>query len=681
LVLGLLGAFLGVTAQEAPPWPPPPVKPPPQTSAGAVPWAPPAAPSGGIVPVQALMPVPADSPNQPPAANIQSATPGIFPANVVPAQALVSEGQPKVPENPPPPMFPEAKTQPVAPPSAAQTEDAGGPMLSPADEIKPPGAPYPARDVNALNPVTVPSNSATPPTIVQEPAPIAFPKTLEQPTQPGIVQPYTAPMPEPRVPAAVPIRRFQGRSPAPAEVVSGKMVVSEASPESALPAALLTLEKRGPAELQLGQPVRFEIVVRNVGSVPATQVRIEDTLPEHVRFLGGNPHPVLEAGRVVWNLPQVLPGQDQRVYVDLQPTAAGDLTTQTILSHTMESRMQVRPAVVGLTVKAPGRAAVGQPVVFEVQLVNTVDQPLSPLILKAQMSEGLMHQDGRSIESDPFDLPAHGEKTLRLTTTARHPGRQSIEVSIIVQGRQEALAHADVFVGEMSLVVHVPATSRIVPGKVSELPIEIGNFDARPARNLVVTSKLPKGLEFEGASDKGRHRGGSVEWVLDYLAPGQARVLYVRVKTRAPAEFVHVVTARAADGIKAQTEGRVVAGGAAQLSLSIAVKDHPLELGKETVFEIRLSNEGSSPDANVQMQALLPEGLAPRSIEGMGSHLKGKLVIFDPIARLDPGKQVVVRIGVLATMPGDRRIRVQAASAQLRTPVTREERTLVYSDR
>jgi len=153
------------------------------------------------------------------------------------------------------------------------------------------------------------------------------------------------------------------------------------------------------------------------------------------------------------------------------------------------------------------------------------------------------------------------------------------------------------------------------------------------------------------------------------------------VKTRAPAEFVHVVTARAADGIKAQTEGRVVAGGAAQLSLSIAVKDHPLELGKETVFEIRLSNEGSSPDANVQMQALLPEGLAPRSIEGMGSHLKGKLVIFDPIARLDPGKQVVVRIGVLATMPGDRRIRVQAASAQLRTPVTREERTLVYSDR
>jgi hypothetical protein len=43
--------------------------------------------------------------------------------------------------------------------------------------------------------------------------------------------------------------------------------------ESPLP--LLIWEKRGPAELKVGQPSRFEIIVRNVGRAPAADVRVE----------------------------------------------------------------------------------------------------------------------------------------------------------------------------------------------------------------------------------------------------------------------------------------------------------------------------------------------------------------------------------------------------------------------
>jgi uncharacterized repeat protein (TIGR01451 family) len=464
-------------------------------------------------------------------------------------------------------------------------------------------------------------------------------------------------------------------------MVSKKVVVADVPPGAGASSPLLTLEKRGPADLQLGRPARFEIIVRNISSVPATQVRIEDTLPEGVRFLGGSPQPILEAGRVVWNVPQVLPGQEQSVYLEFQAMAPGDLATQTVLSHTMESRMQVRPGTIGLLVKAPGKAAVGRSVVFELQLVNAADQPASQLILNAQLSDGLMHPNGNRIESDPFDLPEHSSKSLTVTTTAVRPGQQSIAVAIMSRGRQEAVAREDVFVGEMSLAVRVPAITRIGPGKISDLAIEVENCDTRPARRVLVTSNLPRGLEFAGASDRGVRRGSSVQWLVDNLAPGQTRLLHVRVKTTSPADFLHVVSARAEDGTTAQAEGRVFADGAGQLGLAIAVKDNPLELGKETVFEIRLSNEGGAPDHNVQLRALLPEGMVPRLIEGLKYHLEGKQIVFDPIVRLDATKLLVVRIGALAVAGGDQRLRVQVMSDQLRVPLAREERTFVYADR
>jgi uncharacterized repeat protein (TIGR01451 family) len=703
LGLGLLGGFLGVAAPESPPWLPPPAKPPLQTRSGAVApaavFAPPVS-AGAIVPVQALSAVPEEGSLSPPKTS-QAGPPGIFPANVVPAQALAPETQPKPGENPPPPNFPEPKAAPPPTlPDAVTGAENGGPMLNPSDDVKPRSAPSSASGVKPPAMPTVPTPAAVPPPAVNlESGPIPLPKLIEQKGSPlpeSTVPPAVPHAPsEPERPAqvAIPIGRARAPAPAPApvtppataELVPKRPAIPEPAPVPKLPSPLLTVEKRGPAELQLGEPVRFEIIVRNVGALPATQVRIEDTLPEGVRFLGGSPHPVLEAGRVVWNLPQVLPGQEGKVYLEVQANAAGELTTQTTLSHVVESRMQVRPGSIALSVKAPERAAVGQPVVFEVQLVNTADQPLSQVILNARMSMGLVHRDGRTIKSDPFDLRARGSRTATLTTTALQPGRQSLEVAIIAQGRQQAVAQADVFVGETSLVVHVPATVRIAPGRISDLPIEVGNFDARPARNLIVTSKLPKGLEFHGASDGGVHHAGQVQWAIDYLAPGQTRFLHVRVKTKSPADFTHVVSARAADNMKAQAEGHVLAEGSAQLNLVTSVRDHPLEAGRDTVFEIRLTNDGSSPDTNVQLRALLPEGMAPRSVTtgttGLKFHLEGtQQVVFDPITQLEPKSQVIVQIGVRAVAAGDRRLRAQVMSNQLRTPVVREERILVYHD-
>jgi hypothetical protein len=314
--------------------------------------------------------------------------------------------------------------------------------------------------------------------------------------------------------------------------------------------------------------------------------------------------------------------------------------------------------------------------------------------MNVQLSDGLSHPNGRNIETDPFDLPARGSKSVTLSATAVAGGRQSLEARLITSGRQEAAAGAEVMVGDTGLVINLPESIRVRPNQVSELRFSIANSDAQPVRTLVITSKLPPNVEFKGASDKGglasrfspftfaSRTGSTVQWTIDNLNPGDSRNLSLKIRVKGHGQFVHAVNARAAGGVNAHAEGMVVSDAATQLNLSTSVKDNPVEVGRETIFEARLSNDGGSPASNVQLRVFLTQGLTLRSVLGMTRYrLEGRDLIFEPLARLEPGQAEVVSLKVAASSPGDQRCRFQLSSEQLRTPLVREERTLAYGDR
>ena len=57
-------------------------------------------------------------------------------------------------------------------------------------------------------------------------------------------------------------------------------------------------------------------------------------------------------------------------------------------------------------------------------------------------------------------------------------------------------------------------------------PPRSGRAGLKTVRSLIVTSKLPAGIDFVGASDRGTHRSGNmVEWRIDPFNPGDARTL------------------------------------------------------------------------------------------------------------------------------------------------------------
>jgi hypothetical protein len=83
----------------------------------------------------------------------------------------------------------------------------------------------------------------------------------------------------------------------------------------------------------------------------------------------------------------------------------------------------------------------------------------------------------------------------------------------------------------------------------------------------------------------------------------------------------------------------------------------------------------------VQILAELPSQLKFLGAEGPVRHtLDGDRVLFDPLPKLAPRADTAFRIRVQGLRPGDLRVRVQLLTAEMESPVTKEESTRVYAD-
>src|SRR5262249_23503200 len=157
------------------------------------------------------------------------------------------------------------------------------------------------------------------------------------------------------------------------------------------------------------------------------------------------------------------------------------------------------PSPVSVRVKGPGRVAIGQQAVFEVQLKNSSARRFLGLTLNAQLSGGLQHPTGQNIDATIGDLAPGASKSLNLSTKAVKAGKQVVEFHVLTQEGEQATTRAGVFVGEAGLTVHVPSSTRVLLDRATEVRIEVANYQPQAARNVVVTGTLPPEVEYSGA--------------------------------------------------------------------------------------------------------------------------------------------------------------------------------------
>ena len=697
LGIGLLGAYFGVRGQDArPPWPPAPVMPPDDSEQSEPPPGKSKIPPPKPVTPQLLPTSPKKTlPKETAPARVQAAPVGLPPPAPTPTVNVEAPilANPATKSDATPPVAPlpavtEIKQNAVDPPliiTAPETTPKENPLsFPPAPALEP----TPKVDANQ-------TRAGAP--LVSNPAPSTITIPAEPPGAVSIskkigsfqlVKPIRAPLNN----TALPLEpNPSAEKPLIAPNPPGNLVAQSQGP-MAFPAGNATpqvaIEKRGPAQLRSNEPLQFSIIVRNVGSTPASQVRVEDEIPAGTRITFADPQPVLQNDRAVWVIPSLAPGAEKQLKIELQAQGGGEFAGQTsvFVSTSMGLKTKVAQEIISLVVNTPVQVPVGFPVVLEVKVTNHGKQALTGLVLHGRLPSGVTHPAGKEIEADVGDLGAGATKTYKMPISAAQPGKHTVDVKITTQGGIEATGQGSVQVTQAAgagLSINQVPTAKLYLEKESELRIEVTNNQPTSIKNLAVLDSLPDGVEFISASDRGLYRPDTrtAHWLIDHMGPGEVRTLALRVQAKAPGRFKNDVIARTESRQEIQSSAAVQVQGMSELVLTVSDREKTIEVGKPAIYEILVTNRGSAAATGVQLQATLPEGMAPSQMKGPTAfRVDGQQVVFSALPKLQPQGQALYYVIAMAQAPGDRRFRAQIVSDQDTTPIVREERTVVYRD-
>ena len=104
-------------------------------------------------------------------------------------------------------------------------------------------------------------------------------------------------------------------------------------------------------------------------------------------------------------------------------------------------------------------------------------------------------------------------------------------------------------------------------------------------------------------------------------------------------------------------------------SLTLKTQDDRLAINGETVCEVRLFNQGPNNLRDARLVVQLPEGLDLVIAEGPSRwQLRGKQVVFEPMAELRPRVDAIYRLRVRAVKGNDLTIQAELHAAGMEKP-------------
>jgi uncharacterized repeat protein (TIGR01451 family) len=545
----------------------------------------------------------------------------------------------------------------------------------PADPLPPPALP-------GGSPVTLP------------PPPITTPAVPTLPSGPPAPAAHPAPTPISTAPAAEPETPAFREQPAALPPAAGTPLPSRAAPS-------LTVDVVAPETVSVSQPLTYELVVRNVGTSPAMNVRVEDELPARAALVGTDPAAETPGDRLAWSLGTLDPGVERRIKVTVKPADEGELRTRAVVTFAsgVEARVKVTRPRVAAAMTGPETARVGEKVPLTIKLSNTGTGTAGRVTLRAQFSDGLAHPQGHVIEAELTGLQAGETKTLSLEAVALKAGPHSCVLNVSADGTPTEPARASVTLVEPMLVARQTGPSRCLVRGEPVYQIELSNPGTATTDPVQVWASLPAGFEFVSATDGGAFHDANraIGWQLAGLPAGATKVLTLKVRAVAPSEGVirTVALASAADvvtqvggvageprakGLESRAETPIKAEGVPAVRFEVFDLEDPVEVGKEAVYEVRVVNQGTGPCTNVQLVADLAEGTTAAGATGPTTgRVAGQQITFDPIPQLGVKAEVVYKVRVKGMTPGDHRFRVRLACDQIKTPVVKEENTRFYT--
>lgn len=447
----------------------------------------------------------------------------------------------------------------------------------------------------------------------------------------------------------------------------------------------LEIQKFAPAEIQVGKPAKFVVRVRNVGTQAAEGVSIRDQVPEGTKIVSTTPEAQNAGGDIVWELGKLSPGEDRTVEMQLMPVSEGEIGSVATVSYSAQASVKTKCTMPQLAIRmtAPAKVLVGQQQRVKIELRNPGSGDATGVMLFENVPQTVKHPAGPALEFDIGTLRAGETRELELVLQAEKPGKTVNVLSARADGNLQVQQQVEFEVIAPALAVDVEGPERRYLERPATYEVSVENPGTAPAHDVQIVTKLPRGLRFVRANNMGEYDANShaVYWSLAELPEGErGTVELVAMPIEAGPQTLQVES-RAGQGLEDQTQQQIIVDGLAAIMFEVKDLVDPIEVGRETGYEIRVVNQGTKAATNVQVAVNLPPGMKLVSAEGETQHREqGGAVVFEPLAQLAAKADTLYRIQVQGVAPGDQRITVQVNTDDIAQPIHREESTRVFGD-
>jgi uncharacterized repeat protein (TIGR01451 family) len=448
----------------------------------------------------------------------------------------------------------------------------------------------------------------------------------------------------------------------------------------------LVVEKAAPEEVQVGKPAVFAIRVQNVGTATAQGVEIHDVIPQGTHLLDTRPAGAQVAdGQVTWHIGTIKPGDEATVEMELMPIAEGEIGSVATVHFAGEASARTRctrPQLV-LDVSTPEQVLIGEEVTLTIKITNPGTGTATGIVISETIPEQLEHPAGGELEYEVGDLKPGESRQIELAMGTVKAGQVVNTLMARGEGQLQAEQRSEFTIVAPQLEVSMQGPKRRYLERQATYTVTVSNPGTAPAKEVQLVTHLPKGLKFIGANNSGEFDPvtNTVHWVLEELPAKETGQVTLTTLPIEAGEQLLKVESVAERGLAAEQEEVVSVEGVAAILFQLADVADPIEVGGETTYEIRVVNQGSKAATNVELLAVFPPQLKPRSAHGPTRDIvSGQEVRFQPLGRLPPKGETTYQIRAQGLEPGDLRVQVQLVTDEMQSPVTKEESTRVYAD-
>lgn len=453
-------------------------------------------------------------------------------------------------------------------------------------------------------------------------------------------------------------------------------------PTGKLDSSGLLLEKVVPAEVMVGEKFNYTYKVINLTDYPIYNVNVWDRVGNNFRASAADPQPAdVNNGVAHWVFDSMEPRGVRTISVTGSGSEEGFITTcgWATYSPILCEPIKVVKADIALTKTGPAEVILCDVIPYVVTVKNTGSSVLKNVQVTDTLPAGLTADGRSSLVFDAGNLAPGESKQFAFNAVASQTGKFDNVAKVKTGEGIEAEAASTTVVRNPVLTIACEAPAERFVGRPIDVCMTVKNTGDAPSAGTIVTLPVPAGATLQGATAGGRLSGNNVVWDLGTVPAGESKEVCATFTGNTIGSLNFSSTAQGACAKPVQSSCGTKIAGIPAILLEVVDLDDPIEVGKEQVYEIVVTNQGSAPATGVRITCELEDSQTYVSTTGeTPATANGNVITLAPVPSIPAKGKAVWRVAVKAEKPANVRFKVSMISDQLVRVVEETESTNQY---